>query len=325
METTNGKKSITVHEKTGNEEIEITVLVTQEELEQMEQLRNGCPETWEGNELELLQQARKVLKENSTKNTKEEPLIEDPKVEAEQCQAKGSNAIWWVIGVLAIFTLTMKIITKSQEKKLAETRDKWMESYLDANGYNFDKETKPDIQKDLNPIVEDVLKKPTLPSEHNIEISDNNSAEIRQNLYVNIKYKGIKFYYPQNWHITTEDISDDTFLVDVSNNNVSELHILWTSNKLDKGKKDFINSSLSELESSLKIDLEHTTIVATKFNGMDALSTNFSCKYDGIDAFVQIIAFENKKYLAVASFVASSKAELENDFKIIKNTIAFSE
>ena len=135
----------------------------------------------------------------------------------------------------------------------------------------------------------------------------------------------IKFYYPQNWHITTEDISDDTFLVDVSNNNVSELHILWTSNKLDKGKKDFINSSLSELESSLKIDLEHTTIVATKFNGMDALSTNFSCKYDGIDAFVQIIAFENKKYLAVASFVASSKAELENDFKIIKNTIAFSE
>ena len=42
----NNKKSITIKQGTGDEIIEMTINVTQEELEKMEQIRNSNPEKW---------------------------------------------------------------------------------------------------------------------------------------------------------------------------------------------------------------------------------------------------------------------------------------
>ena len=57
------KKTITIKQGLGDEAIEMTVQVTQEELDAMEQIKRYSPKNWEGKELDLLKEARKVIKE----------------------------------------------------------------------------------------------------------------------------------------------------------------------------------------------------------------------------------------------------------------------
>lgn len=61
----NNKKSITIKQGTGDNIIEMTINVTQEELEKMEQIRNSNPERCGGKDLELLQEARKAIKDKA--------------------------------------------------------------------------------------------------------------------------------------------------------------------------------------------------------------------------------------------------------------------
>lgn len=62
METTDEKKTITIKQGAGNDAMEMTMKVTKEELEQMERICNLNPENWEGEGLELLQEARNRIK-----------------------------------------------------------------------------------------------------------------------------------------------------------------------------------------------------------------------------------------------------------------------
>ena len=65
MEKAEEKKTITIKQGTGENAIEMNVLGTQEELNMMEQLRQNNPEKWTGKDLELLQEARKAIKDKA--------------------------------------------------------------------------------------------------------------------------------------------------------------------------------------------------------------------------------------------------------------------
>lgn len=58
-------KSIKILQGTGENEIEMKVFVTQEEIEKMKEIKSLFPVDWEGNELELLQEAKKQILDNA--------------------------------------------------------------------------------------------------------------------------------------------------------------------------------------------------------------------------------------------------------------------
>ena len=123
METSNEKKSITMHQGIGEDAMEIKVQVTQEELEKMEQLRGLDRKKWEGKDLELLQEARNLIKQqkeiNEVKQSSTEEVVKP--VVAEEEKKKGNSGLWWAIGILAVFVITMKIIAGTLEKRNRET------------------------------------------------------------------------------------------------------------------------------------------------------------------------------------------------------------
>ena len=57
----NKMQSVTIHEGIGDDAIEMTVQVTQEELNKMEQLRQLNPDKWVGKDLELIHQEKSFL------------------------------------------------------------------------------------------------------------------------------------------------------------------------------------------------------------------------------------------------------------------------
>lgn len=122
METSNEKKSITMHQGIGEDAMEIKVQVTQEELEKMEQLRGLGPEKWEGKDLELLQEARNLIKQQKEINDVQQASTEEvvKPVIAEEEKKKGNPGLWWAIGILAVFVITMKIIGGTLEKRNRE-------------------------------------------------------------------------------------------------------------------------------------------------------------------------------------------------------------
>ncbi|MBR1513887.1 MAG: hypothetical protein IJ622_06320 [Bacteroidales bacterium] len=121
------KGTIKVRQVIGEDAIEMTVQVTQEELDKMEQIRRFCPEDWEGKELELLQEARKLLRETSVESitTKKEEQKEQnvqPK-EVEKESAKSSNGMWWTLGVLGVLLIGYLIVNSIIQQKAKEATE----------------------------------------------------------------------------------------------------------------------------------------------------------------------------------------------------------
>ena len=119
------KKTITIKQGLGDEAIEMTVQVTQEELDAMEQIKRYSPKNWEGKELDLLQEARKVIKEKP----KEE--ISDTQVEMAEREADtidenakpNNKGLWWTLGVLVVLLIGYLIINSVIKQKADEARE----------------------------------------------------------------------------------------------------------------------------------------------------------------------------------------------------------
>lgn len=68
-------KTITIQQGTGDDALEMTVQVTQEELDKMEEIRSKDPSAWEGRGLDLVKAAKKELEEKQGKKKKSNPFI----------------------------------------------------------------------------------------------------------------------------------------------------------------------------------------------------------------------------------------------------------
>lgn len=280
METNNEKKSITMHQGIGKDAMEIKVQVTQEELEKMEQLRGLGPEKWEGKDLELLQEARKLIKQqkeiNEVKQSTTEEVVKP--VAVEEKKKKGNPGLWWAIGILAVFVITMKIIAGTFEKRNRETFQ---------------------------------------------QIMKNNPEVVDQVLGQTITHHGITLKYPRNWSFEANDISDTQFLIAGSNEDDSEFSVFWTTNK-EIPVEDYIDNIISGYSTSSNCsDLEFGALYETKVNGIDAVAVDYSCKYQGVMTWAQLIGFENDEYKVVLNLIAHSEDALKTDFTVMTNSIRF--
>ena len=102
MENNEEKKSITVKQGIGDEAIDMTIQVTQEELDTMERIRKYSPENWKGKELELLQEARKIIKEKPVVSPMPQPeTAETATIDIKEEPKRKNAGLWWTLGILA--------------------------------------------------------------------------------------------------------------------------------------------------------------------------------------------------------------------------------
>lgn len=282
MDTNYKKKTITIIQGTGSDALEMKVQVTQEELDKMEQIRHYSPEQWEGIELELLQEARKLIKEeaNKAQQTANEEVVQASPEPKEDVQKKGNPGLWWTIGILAAFFIIIKIITGTLEKRNREAFQ---------------------------------------------QIFQNNPGLVNEVLGETITHEGLTFKYPRNWSLSTNDLSDEMFMIGGTDENDSEFGVIWTTNK-ELSLENYIDNVIAGYDNSPNFNgFEYSAIYDTKVNGMDAIVVDYSYNYQGKPSYAQIIGFENNKYSVFLNLIAHSKSALEKDFNVMKNSIRFTD
>ena len=121
METDKEKKAITIKQGTGDDAIDMTIQVTQEELETMEHIRKFSPEDWEGKDLELLHEARKIIKEKPVVPPTPQPQIQKNTTTEIEAEPKHNNAgLWWTLGLLAAVFIAYQIFNYTVNKRTQE-------------------------------------------------------------------------------------------------------------------------------------------------------------------------------------------------------------
>lgn len=115
-------KTITIQQGTGDDALEMTVQVTQEELDKMEEIRSKDPSAWEGRGLDLVKAAKDAVIEASEENAQ-------PK--------KSTNwklILWIVLGVLVIIgTIIFAETSRNNEQEASQKHDGFDEFYYSQN------------------------------------------------------------------------------------------------------------------------------------------------------------------------------------------------
>lgn len=114
----NKMQSVTIHEGIGDDAIEMTVQVTQEELNKMEQLRQLNPDKWVGKDLELIQEVRIIRKEDFANRDREPGELtkqaRNSKVSGEKIAKICAIALLWLLLII------YKIALISMQKEVNE-------------------------------------------------------------------------------------------------------------------------------------------------------------------------------------------------------------
>lgn len=106
-----GNKTITIHQGIGAEAMEMTVQVTQEELDKMEKIRKQNPSDWIGKDFDLLKDAKKQIAhereemkqvQNDT-NTNIPIESDDEKTQTTKERSHKKLIIWIIVLLLAVF------------------------------------------------------------------------------------------------------------------------------------------------------------------------------------------------------------------------------
>ena len=137
------KRTIKVRQGTGEDSIEMSVQVTQEEIDKMEQIRRFSPDSWDGKDLELIQEARKVIKEKKTESLETEKEDNEIPIKVEEEQNNRNVGLWWTLGVLGVLLVTYLIFNSILQNRVKEAR-KVITNYAISNktvnyqGVSFD-------------------------------------------------------------------------------------------------------------------------------------------------------------------------------------------
>ncbi len=123
-------KTIIIHDGTGDNEIEMTVQVTEEEYDKMEQIRRFSPSAWDGKELDLLQEARKLLRETNAESAqskeKNDVITKDENAtptNLNEQPSKSNKRAWWLLAILGILFVGYLIIHSIIGRKTEEARE----------------------------------------------------------------------------------------------------------------------------------------------------------------------------------------------------------
>lgn len=119
-------KTITIHQGQGDDELEMIVQVTQEELDKMEELRGKNPLVWKGKELDLLKTVKKVIETQEESNGESELVI------------KKKKNLWLLGGSLLGLVVAVVVLALSTQKNDNGVRQESNEIALNTNNTSLD-------------------------------------------------------------------------------------------------------------------------------------------------------------------------------------------
>ena len=147
METKNEKKTIMIKQGIGEDAMEMTMKVTQEEYDKMEQIRRFSPESWEGKDLELIQEARKVIKEKETETIKSEQVddetqksgqeVDETPIKLKEEQSNTNAGLWWTLGVLGVLLVAYLIFNSILQNRVREAREVIVNYAMNNKNVNY--------------------------------------------------------------------------------------------------------------------------------------------------------------------------------------------
>lgn len=151
MDNTKDLITINIKNTIGENVYDMSVQVTQQELDLMEEMRQSDSAKWEGKDLELLKEVKKRIKETviHSENQCQNDTVEPPQVHKTK-ENKGTKTIlWWVLGAILFIIIVFRIVTytmtQSAMKKLSNVIENTKISYQGISfeygyGWEFEKE-----------------------------------------------------------------------------------------------------------------------------------------------------------------------------------------
>ena len=142
MENNDKTQGIIIHEGIGDDAIEMTVQVTQEELDKMDHIRRFSPENWEGKDLELLQEARKLLNEKPADSSTQAPNAEQTTTIEKEESKRSNSGLWWTLGIIVALFIGYEAFmayVKQQTKDIVKRSAlNYTKKTISFNGVSFD-------------------------------------------------------------------------------------------------------------------------------------------------------------------------------------------
>ena len=120
METSNSIKK-TFTEGKGSDELKMMVRVTSEEEKMMEQIKMHSPVDWNGKDLQLLMEARRIIKEGE-QNEESSENKENPqnRKTIKKTESNKSGIIWLSLGIAGLIFLIVLVLIGKQRIKDVE-------------------------------------------------------------------------------------------------------------------------------------------------------------------------------------------------------------
>lgn len=276
MEKDDKTKTIIIHEGIGDDAIEMTIQVTKEEFDKMEQIRKFSPKNWEGKDLELLQEARKVINENPVVSAMlQSEISETPTIETDKEEPKHNNSgLWWILGVILVLLIGYEAFMLYVKQ---QTKDAIQRSAL-----SYTKKT--------------------------------------------MNFDGVSFDYPDNWSFAKNNISEDVFMIEGSNEMESEYVVMVSPSSAFMIVEDCIDAAIDGFADIDEADgnIEYSAIYESQFNGRDALAADCNFRYKGKDYYGTIKGFElHGKIITVIATSHNQTALTGDDFKMMESSFKY--
>lgn len=131
-----------------------------------------------------------------------------------------------------------------------------------------------------------------------------------------LSYEGIFFYYPKNWNIETENLSEESYSVKAKNNN-DILFITFTNKKIDP--QEYIKAYYKKID-NFSVQLTTEPFTETKFGKYNSLSSKFTITHSSahIYGIAESFEAENKYILIIRQ--SNTEERFDENFEVIENS-----
>ena len=137
MDNNTIKKSL--KQGSGSDELIMDVYITSEEDRMMEQIRSHSPINWEGKDLDLLQEARKIIKESRQQEGNSVPKQENTNIEQGN---KSNKGLWFALAAILLLFIVYEVVIDSINKKaegiIAQSAMSKTKRTINYEGVSFD-------------------------------------------------------------------------------------------------------------------------------------------------------------------------------------------
>lgn len=134
-------RTITINNETGEDVFEMVIQVTQEEYDFMEKMRRLDPDKWDGKDLDLLNEVKKIINDKKSHQSDSAKDSTEPD-HTEEEKTSDSKKVWlWILGILIFLFVVFRIVsytmTRTAMKKLSKVFDNTTAT-VSYHGVSFD-------------------------------------------------------------------------------------------------------------------------------------------------------------------------------------------